>query len=167
MLRDKNLVPLSRQHHNALALCVRILRAIESGEVDLKAWQGEIRQEFEQEVSSHFEAEESVLFVEAARFQELQPLVRTLLGQHSVLRGYFSKAANGDLTAGDLKVFAEILSSHIRTEERDLFESCQRLMAAAQLASLGGKLNDALESLEGRQCSIPSPATRLRPKRRP
>ncbi len=164
MLRDKNLVPLSRQHHNALALCVRILRAIESGEVDLKAWQAEIRQEFEQEVSSHFEAEESVLFVEAARFQELQPLVRTLLGQHSVLRGYFSKAANGDLTSEDLNVFAEILSSHIRTEERDLFESCQRLMPTDQLASLGGKLNDALESLEGRQCSIRSPATRLRPK---
>ena len=164
MLRDKNLVPLSRQHHNVLALCVRILRAVESGEVDLNAWQAEIRQEFEQEIGSHFEAEESVLFMEAARFPELQPLIRTLLGQHSVLRGYFSKAANGDLTAGDLKVFAETLSSHVRTEERDLFEKCQRLMPADQLASLGGKLNAALESIEGRQCSIPSPATRLRPK---
>ena len=27
MLRDKNLVPLSRQHQHALALCVRINRA--------------------------------------------------------------------------------------------------------------------------------------------
>ena len=42
MLRDKNLIPLSRQHQHALALCVRIERAIQAGEIDTQAFQSEI-----------------------------------------------------------------------------------------------------------------------------
>ena len=78
MLRDKNLIPLSHQHQHCLALCVRLDRAIQAGEVDLEAWQAEIQQIFEQEISFHFAAEEKELFPVAARFPELQPLVQEL-----------------------------------------------------------------------------------------
>jgi len=44
MLRDKNLIPLSHQHQHALALCVRLDRALQAGEVDAEAWQAEIQQ---------------------------------------------------------------------------------------------------------------------------
>ncbi len=54
MLRDKNLVPLSRQHQHALALCVRINRATLSSPEELQAWQAEIQQHFEQEIQYHF-----------------------------------------------------------------------------------------------------------------
>jgi len=39
MLRDKALVPLSRQHQHALALCVRIDRTQSSAKDNLESWQ--------------------------------------------------------------------------------------------------------------------------------
>jgi hypothetical protein len=65
MLRDKSLVPLSRHHQHALALCVRIGRALRAGNPDLNTWQAEMQNIFEAEVSGHFQAEEQVLFQEA------------------------------------------------------------------------------------------------------
>jgi len=62
MLRDKNLVPLSRQHQHALALCVRIDRAAPIAEPDLAAWQAEIGQHFRAEIRVHFAAEEQFVF---------------------------------------------------------------------------------------------------------
>jgi len=58
MLRDANLIPLSRQHQHALALCVRIDRALPVGDSDLAAWQSEITQQFQTEIGVHFAAEE-------------------------------------------------------------------------------------------------------------
>ncbi len=60
MLRDKNLIPLSHQHQHCLALCVRLDRAIQAGEVDLEAWQAEIEQMFEQEITFHFAAQPNI-----------------------------------------------------------------------------------------------------------
>ena len=77
MLRDKNLVPLSRQHQRALALCVRLDRAFQAREVDPQAWQSEMQQIFEGEIALHFATEEKELFPVAAQFSELQPLLRS------------------------------------------------------------------------------------------
>ena len=60
MLRDKNLIPLSHQHQHCLALCVRLDRAIQAGEVDLEAWQSEIQQMFEQEITFTFREEKEL-----------------------------------------------------------------------------------------------------------
>jgi hypothetical protein len=76
MLRDKNLIPLSRQHQHALALCVRIERASPIAEVDLPQWRAEITQHFEQEIRVHFAAEEHFVFPAAGEFDELTTLVK-------------------------------------------------------------------------------------------
>jgi hemerythrin-like domain-containing protein len=62
MLRDKSLIPLSRQHQHALALCVRIERTSPIPEADLPAWRAEIALQYEQELRIHFAAEEEVVF---------------------------------------------------------------------------------------------------------
>ena len=110
MLRDKNLIPLSHQHQHALALCVRINRAIQADEVDLEAWQAEIAQQFEQEIAFHFAAEEKEVFPRAARFPELRELVQELLAEHEVLRGLFSRAAERGLDPLGLAEFGEKLA---------------------------------------------------------
>ncbi len=92
MLRDKSLIPLSRQHQHALALCVRIDRASPISDSDLAAWQTEITQLFQSEIGIHFAAEELVLFPAAARINELAPLVGELLADHTDLRAAFVKA---------------------------------------------------------------------------
>jgi hemerythrin-like domain-containing protein len=166
MLRDKNLVPLSRQHQHALALCVRIDRAILAGDVDLAAWQAEICQSFQQEIQFHFLAEEKELFPVAAQFSDLRELVDELKAEHASLREYFSQSAAGTMDQGTLADFGRVLSAHIRKEERQLFEGLQQRMTAEQLGVLGTALEVALRDA-AEACLLPSEATRLRPLNRP
>ncbi len=161
MLRDKNLVPLSRQHQHALALCVRVDRALQAGEVELEAWQAELQQIFESEISVHFAAEERDLFPAAANFAELRGLVQELVAEHNVLRDLFSRAAARRLDLAGLGALAAKLSGHIRKEERQLFEGMQKLMIPDELAALGGKLEASLAEA-AQVCIVPNEATRLR-----
>ena len=163
MLRDKNLIPLSHQHQHALALCVRIDRAMQAGEVDLAAWREEIRLIFDQEVQYHFAAEEKELFPVAMQIPELQALVKDLLAEHGILRESFSRSSTGQLDAPQLRAFAQLLSSHIRKEERQLFEGLQQRLDAATLDRLGFALDKALQQASD-VCFLPNPATRLRPR---
>jgi hemerythrin-like domain-containing protein len=156
MLRDKSLIPLSRQHQHALALCVRLERAIQTGEVDVEAWQVEIQQQFESEIGIHFAAEEKELFPAAARFSEMQPLVAELLDEHALLRDYFSRAAARSLDRRSLRNLGEKLTQHIRKEERQLFEGMQKVMSSQTLAALGTALDQALKNTT-QACALPKP----------
>jgi hemerythrin-like domain-containing protein len=165
MLRDPSLIPLSRQHQHALALCVRLDRAIQAGEIDLEAWQAEIQQQFESEISIHFAAEEKELFPAAARFSEMQSLVNELLAEHDLLRDYFARAAARSLDRKMLADFGERLVQHIRKEERQLFEELQKLMSPQTLAALGTALDARLQEAS-QACAQPNQVTKLlsRPK---
>jgi iron-sulfur cluster repair protein YtfE (RIC family) len=161
MLRDKNLVPLSRQHQHALALCVRIDRASPIADSDLAAWQAEITQLCQTEIEIHFVAEEKIVFPAAGQFQELAPLVEELLADHADLRAMFAKAESQQLSAESLYTAAQRLSTHIRKEERQLFERLQELMSQEQLALMGKQLDEALRDA-AQVCAVPADTTRLR-----
>ncbi len=166
MLRDKNLIPLSHQHQHALALCVRIDRAVQAGDLDMLAWQVEIQRIFVAEIHNHFEAEEQDLFPVASRFGELGPLVDALLREHTLLRDYFGLATERTMDPGKLHDFAKKLSAHIRKEERELFELLQKLLTAEELATVGVALSRVLEGgADQASCAIPNPATRLRSRK--
>ena len=139
MLRDPSLIQLSRQHHNALALCVRLERALQAAALDLGAWQLEVHQHYANEVQFHFAAEEKVLF------PELAALVEELSAEHERLRNYFLNAEQGTMNHGELETFAKFLSAHIRKEERQLFEAMPQRMRQEELKSLGDELARALE----------------------
>jgi hemerythrin-like domain-containing protein len=145
MLRDPSLIPLSRQHQHALALCVRIQRALRAGSVDLVSWQSEIHQHFSDEVRFHFAAEEQVLFPAARRFPELAALADELASDHARLRIYFANSEQGGMDHQELEAFATALSTHIRNEERQLFEGLQKRLQPEELTSLGTELQLALE----------------------
>jgi hemerythrin-like domain-containing protein len=145
MLRDPSLIPLSRQHQHALALCVRLERALQTGAVDLGVWQLEARQHYANELRFHFAAEEKVLFPTALCFPELAALVEDLSGEHERLREYFAHAGEGTANQGELETFVKLLSAHIRKEEQQLFEAVQKRMRPEELKSLGDELARALE----------------------
>jgi hemerythrin-like domain-containing protein len=160
VLRDKNLIPLSHQHQHALALCVRIDRSIQAGAVDLPAWQAEIHQCFEQEIRIHFDAEEKTLFPAAVKVG-LEPLVKDLLEDHTILRQYFARAATQALDLSELHALATHLSAHIRKEERQLFEDMQRLISSAEMTEIGATLDKELAGAAN-ACVLPNDSTRLR-----
>jgi hemerythrin-like domain-containing protein len=161
MLRDPNLIPLSRQHQHALALCVRLDRAIQAQEINLEAWQAEIQLQFESEIGIHFAAEEKELFPVASRFSEMQPLVDELFAEHIFLRDCFARAASRSLDRQSLANFGEKLVQHIRKEERQLFEGMQKVMSSQALAALGRALDAALQAAS-QACTLPNEATKLR-----
>jgi hemerythrin-like domain-containing protein len=161
MLRDKNLIPLSHQHQHALALCVRIDRAQAIPEADLEAWQAEVEQHFAQEIAIHFSAEERVLFPRATRYPELAALIADLTADHAALRESFALARERRMSSADLISFALRLSNHIRKEERELFERLQQLMSYADLAALGGQVEEALKD-SVQACTIPNKKTKLK-----
>jgi hemerythrin-like domain-containing protein len=162
MLRDKNLVPLSRQHQHALALCVRIDRASPIRDSDLAAWQMEMAQLFQSEVAVHFAAEEQVLFPLARGFAELSGLVSELVADHAALRQVFTRAEVGALASTDLTDFAARLSTHIRKEERQLFERLQELLSTEEMVLAGKQLDEVLRDA-AQVCAVPTDATSLGP----
>lgn len=155
MLRDKNLIPLSRQHQHALALCVRVERASPIPEPDLAAWQTEIAQHFRAEIRIHFAAEEQFVFPAARAFPELNLLVEELISEHAWLRERFAKAEAQGMSGGEIAEFAQGLSGHIRKEERRLFEKLQEVMSEGDLAAIGQNLQDALKEAE-QSCILPA-----------
>ena len=126
MLRDQNLIPLSHQHQRALALCVRIDRAQPIPDADVRTWQAEICQLFEEEIKIHFAAEEAVIFPAARQFAELVPLAEELTLEHASLRELFRQAEAHRMSPDTLPAFARHLSAHIRKEERLLFAGIDR-----------------------------------------
>src|SRR3984893_13563421 len=145
MLRDKALVPLSRQHQHALALCVRIDRARPTTESDLEFWQAEVAEHFQQEIRIHFAAEELVLFPAAKEFSELASLVEELSSEHMTLRKDFAQAEARSLSVKGMLAFGQRLSAHIRKEERQLFERMQELMSKEGIAALGAILEETFK----------------------
>ena len=157
MLRDKNLIPLSHQHQHALAMCVRLDRSLAKGNADLASWQEEITGIWKNEIRFHFQAEEKVLFPAAQKFVALQQLIKELLSQHETLCAFFNRAATGKLSETDLKAFGARLSQHIRIEEREFFEECQRLMSADEISRVGAEMNEYFRhsGMPGAACTLP------------
>jgi iron-sulfur cluster repair protein YtfE (RIC family) len=164
MLRDKSLVPLSRQHQHALALCVRIDRASPVAASDLGAWQAEMTQLCQTEIEIHFIAEEKVVFPEARRFPQFEALVDELLADHSGLRAMFANAAAQQMSVASLSAGGQRLSAHIRKEERQLFEGLQEVLSQEELARMGKDIEDALADA-AQTCILPTDATALRPSK--
>jgi hemerythrin-like domain-containing protein len=148
MLRDPALIPLSHQHQHALALCVRIGKAFAAvhDTPDVHAWELEIVQLFDTEISSHFEAEEKLIFPAASHHEELLQLVDELRIEHTLIRRNVARAKARQFTVTDLQVFTATLSEHIRKEEGQLFASMQRLLSKEQIRELGSSLEQFLGS---------------------
>jgi len=153
MLRDKSLIPLSRQHQHALALCVRIDRGSPIDGAKVGEWQTEISQQFQAEINVHFAAEEQIVFPAAGAFPELSGLVEDLRADHAWLREHFARSEAKELNPEEISAFAERLATHIRKEERQLFERMQILMRAEDLTRMGQELDRALENA-AQTCSL-------------
>jgi len=149
MRRDPALIPLSQQHHDALALCVYIERAAKSGHLDLSHWNREVAAAWQAEIRWHFQAEEEIVFPAAQKLAASQALVAELLSDHAQLRTWFIAAEAGQLSPDDLLRFRQLLHDHVRKEERWLFEPLQSALGAAALAAIGTALQAFFERHTG------------------
>ncbi len=123
MKRHQTLQDLSREHHTALTLALAARRAADSGDPrQVEASARKCGEVFASSLEPHFVVEETTLLPAMARAGE-QALVARTLREHDALRALCGELAAGD--AATLQRFAELLSAHVRFEERQLFAAAQ------------------------------------------
>jgi hemerythrin-like domain-containing protein len=138
MLRDPSLIPLSHQHHNGLALCVLTRRSLARdtsvGNVAKLARRAIDR--YELELTNHFEIEEQVLFPACGSL----PLIAELVADHRKLESFIDRLRFSP-SAELLEAFCALLSTHIRREEKELFEYIQREFPRDVLDRAGSEID--------------------------
>jgi hypothetical protein len=116
---------LSREHHGALVLALRITKAGDATAVaHLMATVPDV---FARELEPHFRDEEADLLPGLAA-AGADALVRRTLDEHRALRGLVDRIAAGD--AASLTEFARALRAHVRFEEHELFPAAETLLPA-------------------------------------
>lgn len=132
MKRHPSLLALSREHHTALSLAIRLKKAALSGDPSrIEDARGTLVVRFAAELEPHFAEEERTLLPRLATLGEIALVERTL-NEHSRMRALVRKLADPAAThsAGAcLAEFGDLLSAHVRFEERELFERAQVLHA--------------------------------------
>src|SRR6185295_16758831 len=122
MLRDPSLIPLSHQHHNGLAMCVLLRRALAANPSpeNVAAQAHRVIDRYEIELVNHFEIEEQVLFPLCGGM----PLIAELVADHRAMEALVARLRT-EPSAALLEDFCVLLSAHIRREESELFEQVQ------------------------------------------
>lgn len=133
--RHHALRPLSRDHHHGLLLCWKIRTGIKLGvePMRIKDYADHL---FQSHIQPHFVAEEQWLFPILGHDHEL---VKKALAEHRRLTRLFSESENVDIS---LSLIEEELESHIRFEERELFNTIQEVASPEQLAIVEGNLHN-------------------------
>ena len=142
MLRDPALIPLSQQHHNGLALCVLTERALreDRSAATIQRLAQKAVDRYEIELSNHFGIEEELLFPLIERELGKMAMVDELIADHRALEGMIEQLR----TAPSLELlerFCELLRSHIRREENELFQDVQGRLPKDVLASAGKEID--------------------------
>ena len=141
MKRFAALAPLSRDHHVALGLALRVRRDGATAS-DREAFVRFLSHE----AADHFAVEESVLLPAVADVLPASaPEVVQMLEEHAELRrGAAALVAGPAASADDVRMSGELLTRHVRFEERVLFPRIEALAGERRLAELAPRLMAAL-----------------------
>jgi hemerythrin-like domain-containing protein len=135
MKRHQALEQLSRDHHQALVVGLRLKRAAEATATEardrfIEYWNAEGRE--------HFREEEEVLLPACAGFIDIDhPIIAGVLADHGRIAHLASEVAQGE--DPPVRLLHELgiqLERHVRREERDLFPMIERALPDAQLRQL-------------------------------
>lgn len=139
MKRSDQLAPLSRQHHVALEVALR-LRKVST--TDAAAARDRFLQFFEDEAREHFRAEEELLLPAFARHVPADDpdIVRVLI-EHVELRRRAADLTRGMVDADELHALGDLLNDHVRHEERTLYPRIEAALEGEELVALGAVLD--------------------------
>jgi hemerythrin-like domain-containing protein len=148
MKRAPELRDLSDHHHRGLVQARRLRRAATGDEATMPEETAEAFLEFWQEgTTTHFREEEEVLLPVLARYREdllgREPVVEMLL-QHARIRGLVmglsDEVKGGSVRLETLGSIGELLESHIRLEEREVFSTIEEALPEEALREVADRL---------------------------
>lgn len=132
MKRSPALLKLSREHHTALSLALRIEKATDAAAQDILL--ATLPGLFRGELEPHFQEEEKALLPQLAQAGEAALVARTL-EEHRQIRDLVGRMVDGDHAS--LPAFGALLRAHVRFEERELFVVAQQVLPANYLENAG------------------------------
>jgi hemerythrin len=139
MKRHPVLVPLSRQHHDTLILA----QLIKKGAPDyrgmpttLEGKKEAVVNHFHSHLVNHFKQEEELFAKLKNRFSEIDKLIAQLIPEHRRIESLIGQISNQSSPEEKLNELGLLLESHIRKEERQLFELIPQRFNGAFLGSL-------------------------------
>lgn len=137
--RDPALLPLSHDHHHALVIAMLLRRASDENAAGtrhafLDFWKSDC--------SDHFRVEEEELYPAFAAGQGADnPLLLKALDDHAQIRAIAASFETNEQAGGEeLNRLGEILASHVRLEEREIFPLIEQELPADELAALGERI---------------------------
>lgn len=132
MYRHPALVPLSRQHFDALALCVLVERSLaqDRSEANIGRLAAKIGTAQDLELANHFQLEEELIFPKLPN-----ELAKELISEHRVLEALV-RSLRANPSSNLLEQFVSGLRSHARKEENQYFQDFQAQISEQELATL-------------------------------
>jgi iron-sulfur cluster repair protein YtfE (RIC family) len=138
MKRSTELAVLSREHHIALELALRLRRATTDQAHRLAA---DAIAFWHRESVEHFRLEEEVLLPSlACHAGNDDPDIERTLSDHAQLRVRFGRLEGGAVDTDALQALGEALADHVRFEERVLFPRVEAMLGPDELARVGQQL---------------------------
>jgi hemerythrin-like domain-containing protein len=142
MKRHDALIPLTHDHHHALARARRMRLAAAGDDLDeQRSASDEFLEFFDEHTLLHFREEEEILFpLVVDRPDAPMELLSRLLVEHVRLHGLVrdlraQRGADGSPTATMAEI-ARLLADHIRAEESELFPLMERMLSEDELSSV-------------------------------
>lgn len=134
MKRATALVPLSREHHDALVFARRAMAAASDAKM-AKACRDSVLAMWDETIESHLCTEEVTLLPALANVGA-KDAAAMAQSHHDELRRLTRCLRDGDLTA--IGAWGEAMRDHVHFEERELFPLAQRVL---DLSALTGALD--------------------------
>lgn len=130
--RSQALIQFSREHHFGLLLVWKIRQGLRENIAPLRISDYTIYF-FENELTEHFKEEEKNLFVKLPADDSLRGQA---FAEHEKIYSLIDSIQKEKENISLLKEFADTLESHIRFEERILFNHLQKLLSGDELKKL-------------------------------
>lgn len=160
MKRKPELLKLSREHHRALVLAKRAQRLAAGTPHVALTFMRELPELFAAELEPHLQVEEIGLLSalgEAApgeRRDEIVGMIERTCADHRQLRELARRVGGGEY--GALGSFGDLLTAHVRFEERELFELAEAVLSPDALARVAAIIPDLSPTMSSAGQVLPS-----------
>ena len=138
--RHASLIPLTHDHHHALAQARRLRMAVSGDGADLPARATEFFRFFHDETVEHFREEEELVFPLGIGDERSQPLLARVMLEHLQLHARVSSLGQqideGEISREDASQLADALEAHIRFEEGEVFPLLEQIVPHERLDAI-------------------------------
>ncbi|MDP9233976.1 MAG: hemerythrin domain-containing protein [Actinomycetota bacterium] len=138
--RHASLIPLTHDHHHALAQARRLRIAADGDGAELLARSTEFFRFFHDETIEHFREEEETVFPLGVGDERAEPLLARVLLEHLRLHARVSLLGDqideGKISREAATQLADALESHIRLEEGEVFPLLEEIVPKERLDAI-------------------------------